>query len=221
MAEWGLPRLSEMLLEDELALIAAVATRRKYRDGEIVHERGDSPATIGMVVAGKIKLVYPSSEGHEIFSGLIHAGQNYGDAGYFYGQPRSHRAVAIGETVIDHLNSQAFDSLLEHPGIVRALYRAASFRLSVTLDMLDDMRALPPTARLAKLVLRMFLSSERCERLQFLQEDFAGILGVSSVTLAKSLRQLEHEGLIETGYRHIRVSDPARLEDWVREAIPD
>ena len=217
--EWGLPRLLELLTPEEVAIVAAAATRRKYRDGELVHDRGDACETIGVVVSGKVKLVYPSRDGHEIFSGLIHPGQNYGDALYIYRQRRTHRVVAVGETVIDHLNGAAFTRLLDHPGIVRALYQVSCFRLSVTLDMLDDMRVLRPAPRLAKLILRMHRAS-RAVRLEFPQEDFASILGVSSVTLAKSLRQLEEEGLIETGYRHIVLNDPARLEAWVKERAP-
>lgn len=220
MAEWGLPRLLELLTPEETALVVAAATRRKYRDGEIVHERGDDGPTIGVIVAGKIKLVYPSRDGHEIFSGLIHTGQNYGDAAHIHGSARAHRAVAVGETVIDHLDAAGLARLLQDPGIARALYRVASYRLSVALDMLDDMRLLRPVARLAKLILRMHRASGAL-RLEYLQEDFASILGVSSVTLAKSLRQLEEQGVIETGYRHIRLKDPAGLEAWVRDEVPD
>jgi CRP-like cAMP-binding protein len=209
-----------MLSPTDLALIAARATRRRYRDGEIIHERGDSHPVIGIVVAGKIKLTYPCSDGQEVFSGLIHTGQNYGDAGLLRSESRAHRAIAIGETVVDHLDRDAFEQLLEYPAIVRALYQVASFRLSIVLDLLDDMRLLTPQVRLAKLILKMHESSGS-ERLEFLQEDFAGMLGISTVTLAKSLRQLEQRGLAVAGYRHSRVRDPDRLATWVRKATSD
>lgn len=209
-----------MLSADEMALITSRATRRKYRDGEIVHERGDDRPALGVVVAGKIKLTYPCRDGQENFSGLIHTGQNFGDAVLLHSGRRSHRAVAIGETIIDHLDRQVFEDLLDHPAILRAFYRVATFRLKVVLDMLDDMRTLTPEVRLAKLIVYMH-ASHGSERLDFLQEDFAGMLGVSSVTLAKSLRQLEQRGLVEAGYRHIRVVDPPALIRWVGENVVD
>lgn len=210
-----------MLPPGELELIASRATRRKYRDGEIIHERGDLRPAAGIVIAGKIKLTYPRRDGKEIFSGLIHTGQNYGDAALHRGDPRAHRALAIGETVIDHLDQDAFDQLLEHPAIARALYQVATFRLCVALDLLDDMRLLPPEVRLAKLIMRMHHAGGGSLRLEFLQDDFAGMLGVSTVTLAKSLRQLEQHGLVEAGYRHIRVSDPGLLAAWVHRESGD
>lgn len=216
----GPPIFVQMLSPDELALVEARATRRKYRDGEIVHERGEDRAPIGVVVAGRLKLTYPCHDGQEKFSGLIHTGQNYGDALLVHLTPRSHRATAIGETVIDHLEADAFQSLLNEPGILRALYDVATFRLNTSLRMLDDMRRLNPEVRLAKLITYMHASQGE-DRLDFLQEDFAGMLGVSSVTLAKSLRQLEQRGLVETGYRYLRVLDLPGLLAWLRSTDLD
>lgn len=193
------------------------AVRRKYRDGEIIHERDDRDQTIGVVIAGRIKLINPRSDGLEVFSGVIHTGQNFGDAALLHGQARQHRAVAIGETVIDHLDSAAFDRLLGHAAIARAFYIVASYRLSVSLALLDDMRTLSPQVRLGRLIIRMQQAAGGSDRLDFLQEDFAGMLGISTVTLAKALRQLTQHGFIATGYRHIRICDPEKLATWLGE----
>ncbi|MCJ2179473.1 Crp/Fnr family transcriptional regulator [Novosphingobium album (ex Hu et al. 2023)] len=193
------------------------AIRRKYRDGEVIHERGDRDQSIGIVIAGRVKLINPRSDGLEVFSGLIHTGQNYGDAALLHGEVRQHRAVAIGETVIGHLESTAFNRLLGNAAIARAFYIVASFRLSVSLALLDDMRTLSPEVRLGRLIMRMHHAADGSDRLDFLQEEFAGMLGISTVTLAKALRQLTAHGFIATGYRHIRISDPVKLAAWVRD----
>lgn len=213
----GVPRLSELLPPAEWALVESLAVRRKYRDGEIIHERGDQDRGIGIVIAGKVKLIYPRSDGLEVFSGLIHTGQNYGDAALLHGEARQHRAVAIGETVIDHLEGAAFHGLLGNAVIARGFYIVASYRLSVSLALLDDMRTLAPEVRLGRLIIRMHQAAQDSDRLDFLQEEFAGMLGISTVTLAKALRQLTRRGFIATGYRHIRISDPVKLAGWLRE----
>lgn len=220
MSATGVPRLSNLLSDEEMAIVASVATRKKYRDGETIHERGDRDRAIGVIVSGKIKLIYPRSDGAEVFSGLIHTGQNYGDAALLHGEPRPHRAVAIGETAIDHIDGAAFDKLLGHASIVRAFYLVASYRLSVSIALLDDMRTLTPAVRLARLIARMHQATPASDRLDFLQEDFAGMLGISTVTLAKALRELVGHGLVQTGYRHIRIADPERLGAWIGERDP-
>jgi len=213
----GVPRLSEMLDATEQAFIASLATRRRYRDGELVHERGDRNDTVGVVVSGKIKLFNPRKTGLDVFSGLIHAGQSFGDAGLMYDELRIHRAVAFGDTVIDHLGRAAFHKLLERPPILRALYEISSFRLATTMSLLDDFRALSPELRLARLLSRMNAAVNRTGRLDFLQEEIAGMLGMSTVTLAKSLRRLEQENLLKPGYRHIQIPDAEALEAWILE----
>jgi CRP/FNR family transcriptional regulator, cyclic AMP receptor protein len=213
----SVPRLSGLLPPAEWSLVESLAIRRKYRDGETIHERGDQDQSIGIVIAGRVKLINPRSDGLEVFSGLIHTGQNYGDAALLHNQMRQHRAVAIGETVIDHLESAAFNRLLGNAAIARAFYIVASYRLSVSLALLDDMRTLAPEVRLGRLILRMHQAAEGSDRLDFLQEEFAGMLGISTVTLAKALRQLTRHGFIATGYRHIRINHPVKLATWLRE----
>lgn len=212
----SVPRLSNLLLPDEWQHVQSLAVRRKYRDGEIIHDRGDVEQTIGVVIAGRVKLINPRSDGLEVFSGLIHTGQNYGDAALLHGAARQHRAEAIGETTIGHVGMANFNRLLGNAAIARAFYIVASFRLSVSLALLDDMRTLAPEVRLGRLIHRMHLAADGSDRLEFLQEDFAGMLGVSTVTLAKALRQLTGHGFVATGYRHIRISDPARLAAWLK-----
>ena len=221
MPNTAVPKVTQLLPPEELAVIQSLATRRKYRDGEIIHERGDNQPEIGIVISGRIKLVYPRSSGQDVFSGLIHTGQNYGDVAVLHQLERPHRAVAIGDTVVDHIVGEAFNRLLQRPAIVEAFYRVASYRLAVALEMLDDMRMLAPDVRLAKLIIRMHNAAGGTERLAFIQEDFASILGISSVTLAKSLRELKQQGLVATKYRQLVIMDLARLKAWVREKDPD
>lgn len=216
MSVSSVPRLSEILSPAEWALVESLAIRRKYRDGETIHERGDQEQTIGVVLAGQVKLINAHSDGLEVFSGLIHTGQNYGDAALLHGQARQHRAVAIGETVIGHLESANFNRLLGNAAIARAFYIVASYRLSVSLALLDDMRTLAPEVRLGRLIIRMHQAAQGSDRLDFLQEEFAGMLGISTVTLAKALRQLTRHGFIATGYRHIRINDPVKLARWLQ-----
>lgn len=202
-------------------MVASVATRRKYRDGEIVYERGEPEDTIGIVVSGKLKLFNPRADGIEIFSGLIHTGQNFGDAGLLHGGLRLHRSVAVGDTVVDHIERIGFEHLLGHPAILRAFYVVSSYRLKTTLGLLDDMRSLTPELRLANLLVRMQDALDGNGRLNFLQEEVAGMLGISTVTLAKAMRTLTAEGLIRTGYRHILINDAAGLRAWIAQRDPD
>ena len=144
----------------------------------------------------------------------VRPGQHFADVLMFGDRQRTHRATAQGETVLDLYDPAAFEILLDHPIIVRALYRITAERLRGALAMLDDVRGLSREAHLAKVLLHMHKSTSG-NAIACVQEDLAGLLGVSTMTVAKSLRLLREQGLIETGYRQVTVLDPARLRSWL------
>jgi CRP-like cAMP-binding protein len=187
-----------------------------YRDGEVVHERGDPDLRMGLVIKGCVKLMRLNRNGEIAFALTVLAGQNYGDTVALDRFERTHRAVAIGETEVDFLPAEGLRHILENePAIVSALYRIAAHRLIVAVDLIDDLRMLKIEARLAKYLLAMLEQSGHLSRIDCVQEDLAQFLGVSSVTVAKGLRRLEAIGLIKAGYGHILLPDADRLQAWL------
>lgn len=181
----------------------------------MIHEEGDTAQGMSVVITGQVKLVKRQASGNLLLETSVNPGQSYGDVTQVAIGRRTHGAMATGETVVDHFSPQAFETLLEHPGILRALYRIVTYRLTRAVEMLDDMRALPTEGRVAKLLSRMIDAEADSGRIECLQEDLANILGVSSMTIAKALSVLRREGLVTTGYRQILVPDAVRLRDWV------
>lgn len=217
MTDLGTPDLLALLTPQEAVRLSNLCHRRAFRDGEVIHERGDPDLRMGVVVAGCVKLMRLNREGDIAFTLNVHAGQNYGDTVALDSFERTHRAIAIGHTEIDFLSASAFRKILEdEPAIVAALYRVAARRLIVAVDLIDDMRMLKIEARLAKHLLAMLAQTANVARIDCLQEELAQFLGVSTVTLAKGLRFLERQGLIKTGYRHIKVPDLESLQEWLK-----
>lgn len=215
MSDFGVPSLLGYLSLEEIEFLSSLAHRKFYSDGEMVHAEGDAATGMGIVISGQVKLVKQQASGNLLLETAVNPGQSYGDVTSFLIGRRTHGAVAAGETVVDHFSPQAFERLLEHPGILKALYRIATFRLTRAVELLDDMRTLPIEGRLAKLLSGMIADGDCSGRIECLQEDLANILGVSGVTIAKALTVLRREGLVKTGYRQILVPDAGRLREFV------
>jgi CRP-like cAMP-binding protein len=218
MTDFGVSALLDLLTDEEAEILFSLARRQAYADGETIHEQGDPSGGMSIVIAGQVKLVKRQPNGSQVLLATVNPGQNYGEvAGYpFIG--RTHTSIAVGETVIDDISPTDFQTLLEHPGILRHLYDIAIYRLGHAVEMLDDMRALRMEARLAKLLLGMIGQKDTSSRIECLQEDLANVLGVSGMTLAKALAVLREAGLVTTGYRQILVPDVSRLRQWVAES---
>lgn len=221
MRDFNAPVLTELLSREDLSLITSLAVRRSYRAGEMIHDRGDTPAYMGLIVSGVLQLVSPRHDGREIYLTRVYAGQNYGDITLPFGERCEHRAIAITDTQVDRLSGEAFAQIMQKPAIALALYNVAAFRLVLTLDMLDDLRTLPADALLAKLLLSFHNGEEGPRTLDFVQDNLASYLGVSLVTLNKALRSLRQAGLVKTGYRQISITDPQLLREWLAARAPD
>lgn len=217
MTDYALPSLLDLLQPEERALLARLGRRCSYRDGEVIHQRGDGEAEIGIVTQGQVRLVHQLADGRQIVVATIKPGQHFGDNTTLLRAARSYHALAVGKTAIDHFSPDVFAKLLENPGIVRGLYIVAACRLDQALEVIDDLRSLSPEDRLLKLLAVLRKSAGGSNRLDCVQGDLAGLLGVSTVTLAKALKALKGQGLIGTGYRTITILDPRQFDAMLSE----
>jgi CRP/FNR family cyclic AMP-dependent transcriptional regulator len=207
--------LLDMLSPEARAWLAQLGQRRSYVDGELIHNRGDSWVTMAIVIRGQINLMRLQADGARTFVSAIHAGQHIGDIVMLGQRRRSHDAVAVGEVEIDHYDTAAFDLIQSNQEVVRALYRITALRLSGSMAMSDDLRSLPRDVHLAKILLSMHRREGGKTEFSCTQEDLAGLLGISVMSLSKHLGVLRQAGLVETGYRQISIVSPERLKEWM------
>lgn len=217
MTDFGLRGLIELLSPEDVEVLRALGRRKAYADGEMVHLKGDEQATMDVVVQGSVKLYRQLRNGQQLLTITINAGQHYADIQAFDSRRRTHNAVAVGHTIVDHYPHESFLKLLDHPGITRALYQIAGQRLLLAIEIADDARSLPPDVRLAKALAAMQRSTGGGGNVECRQEELASLLGVSAMTLAKAFGTLRREGLVETGYRYVAIPDPVRLQAWIEQ----
>jgi CRP-like cAMP-binding protein len=220
MAHSALPNIVGLLSSEDQMTLQGLGQRRTYADGEVVHLTGEE-AAMGVVVAGMVKLYRQLSNGQQMLTVSLTPGQHYADITALGLGRRTHTGIAAGATTVDHYPRERFERLLEHAGIVRALYEIAAHRLVQAIELAEDIRLLPPEVRLAKTIVALHRATGGRDRIESLQEDLANLLGVSAMTLAKALKVLRREGLVETGYRYVAVPDAARLQAWVDDRSLD
>jgi CRP-like cAMP-binding protein len=215
MADLAGPSLLAMLSPTDREWLAGQGRRRSFAAGAVVHDLDDPDPEMAVVITGSLRLVRTRFNGHEGMMSLVTPGQHFADVLMFGRRTRTHRAIAQEPTELDLYDHAAFARILERPSIVRAMYQITAERLIGTIIMLDDVRTLSREAHLAKLLLRLDVNAGGGP-IACVQEDLAGLLGVTTMTVAKALRLLRELGLIETGYRQVRVLDAERLREWFK-----
>ncbi len=219
MSAFGAPTLLGMLGDADRATLARLGNRVTYGNGELIHDRGDVGTALGIVIAGNVNLYRTRSNGTLVFASSVEVGQNFGDVVSVTASNRTHHAVAVGNTTVDHFTLAAFGEILrDHPSITVALYKVASARLTTAVAMLDDSRMLTTEVRLAKMLRRMVPHDQSGGRFEIpvMQDVLCQILGLSTVTIAHALKALRKKRLIETCYRRIVVPDLFTFDAWLK-----
>ncbi|WP_417483924.1 Crp/Fnr family transcriptional regulator [Maricaulis salignorans] len=217
LLDFGMTALGDLLTPRLAERLRAGGTPVRYPDRALIHARGDIKPGLSMVRSGSVRFGNPGSDGSYIVITVMGPGQCFGEFSLFADLPRTHDAVAIGDTVVDQISRTAFDAILaEEPELSRIMLTAVTGRLHAAIEMIDDMRRLPLPVRTAKLIRQLAAASGRRDHARCTQSELAFALGVSRVSSGKALGRLRALGLVEPGYGEVVITDPARLSDWIR-----
>jgi CRP-like cAMP-binding protein len=201
-------------------LILSRSIVRKYAKGQVISVEESPPDFLFAVLEGTVYAVRDVGGGEE---SLIHVGE----PGFWYGAAHLLTGSPTVATLLAHtpvraliLSKAQFDRILaEDPRHYAAFAKLALDRYRVLVSMLAELRDLAPEARLRGRLASLAKLRMQDRRhagavsLAVSQADLARMVGVSRQTLNALLGRLSRAGLIEVGFRRIRVLDAARLGD--------
>jgi CRP-like cAMP-binding protein len=122
--------LCEGLSASDLTRIARVASFRSMARGEVVIDYGGSVHDVYCVLGGMVKLLVNTGQRNEKIIELVSAGQTFGEALLFLGQPSPTRAVAIDDGRLLVLPGSVLTDMLDSsPGLAVWWLRRVSQRV--------------------------------------------------------------------------------------------
>jgi CRP/FNR family transcriptional regulator, cyclic AMP receptor protein len=200
---------------------------RSYRSGQFIVREGESPKGLFAVLEGRVREVKNVGDGR---AALLHVGE----AGCWFAYYSTfHRRPSIGSVVADSpvralfLSAARFERIMaDEPRYFRAFADLALEHYAILFRYAAEAHGISPEARLcARLAdLAEFARKDRAPAgpvtLTVSQTDLATLIGVSRQTLNALLARLEARGLVEHGFRRIRVLDEFRLRNGGIEAEP-
>jgi CRP/FNR family cyclic AMP-dependent transcriptional regulator len=199
------------------AAFRPLATPRRYGDGELVHGRGDPPDGLYRIARGKVRISAVSAGGRELILTMLEPGSWFGEISLLDGLPRTHDAHAVGDTELQVVSPQAFESLIAgQPALLRELMRLLCARLRLSLGALEDAMLLPAPARLAKRLLGAPIGASGGVDLP--QEQLARLVATSRQSVSGIVKAWERAGWVSVSYGHIVIRDRAALARLVADA---
>ncbi len=195
-------------------LLRRHAQARRFGGGSIIQQRGDSVEGFWLVESGSISICRFGLDGAVTIFGVLGSGDLYGELAHFGGMLRQVDVVAEEDSVLLWVDTPLIDRLMvQEPAFARWLLKSMANQLRIALERIHRDHGRTARARLAHLL------HDLCRRngptLTMSQQELADHLGMSRVSVGQIVGQLVDEGIIQTGYRQIILSDAAGLEKYI------
>jgi CRP/FNR family transcriptional regulator, cyclic AMP receptor protein len=192
------------------------AIRKSFHDGQFLYHRGESADGFWLIDSGQVKIGYFSDSGDMQVIAIIGPGDSFGELACFGQFVRVVDAQAMGR--VEGLwisDAQLTRAMATSPDVTRELMRILATQLQEALNNMFFFRNMSATQRLAQRLLALGAGRAPPFRLTIRQQELAELIGVSRMTIASSLAELEKAGFIARHYRYIVISDAAGLQAWM------
>ncbi|MDG4555217.1 MAG: Crp/Fnr family transcriptional regulator [Candidatus Competibacter sp.] len=199
--------------------LLASGVERRFGDGQLIFQRGDSGDGMMLVLRGQVKISIVSDEGKELIFAMTQPGECFGEIALLDGRPRSADAIAVGDCVLFTLARSDFIPFLErHPQIAIRLLAVLCGRVRATSEFIERLAFQHLPVRLARLLLKLAEAHGvitpagiRIDQ-KFSQEEIGCLVATSRESVNKQLRAWRADGLLTVERGYITLLRPALLK---------
>lgn len=185
--------------------IAGAGTWRYFERNQELFSAGDPAQWLTGIVEGAVDIIYPDIDGRSVIVSREGQGFWIGDLAVLARKPRLVSCYAAAHTAAFLVPRTAITDLLRRePAYWHAFYQLAYENQEISLVLLSEALTLPVSVRLARR-LRHLAGADMTVRIS--QQALADLLGTTRTHLQRSLGALAAQGLIETGYSQVRITD--------------
>lgn len=177
-------------------------------EGAPLFFNGTADTALYCVVRGALVASNTDANGTVAVMSLIPPKRWFGESALFDGLPRTHDVYAWQDSTLLKIDGTQLGRWLdEHPANWKDLGRLTSGKLRVALSALEDATLAPLDVRILRR-LQLIATGYRSRTspqpdISISQEMLGQMMGVSRQSISKSLRQLEHRGLVTILYGRI------------------
>ncbi len=215
---WAFQRLDP----EHLHALAQLAVTRKFPKDSMLWLQGQKVTFFTLVYDGQIRSVRGSASGSEKLLSIIKPGFHFGLAEMITGATSAVTLVADRDTTILAISQNSLQKfLLSHAEICYRLMQTMAHAIfSLTRD-LERATFENAHTRLARMLLQQrrndLLPASLTTSKELTHKDLAIRMGVSRETVSRVLADFRDKGLIDTGYRTIKILDRDGLMEYVED----
>jgi CRP-like cAMP-binding protein len=204
------------LLGPEVAIeLRKRGQRRQFRRREVVFREGDLGDLVYLIERGHVVVQGERAPGHVLTLAVLGPGDHFGDVAVLSAEQRRSAGVeTLDECVTFVLRGEDFLDLRDHhPELRRAMTESLARTNRRLVERLLDGRHVDARGRLLRQLLRLHELFDG--PIPFTQQDLAGYVGVTRVTVNQLVGALLDDGLIDVRRGAVTVLDEAGIRGQI------
>jgi CRP/FNR family cyclic AMP-dependent transcriptional regulator len=196
--------------------LLAPAELVRMKSGQVLFRRGDSFCGLYAVIGGALSVGVADAGGRETLLTSVEPVTWFGEIALFDGLPRTHDAIASGNSLLLRVPVAALHRLLEaEPRYWRHLALLLTQKLRMCFINVESLSLLPAAQRLAGRLLMIAEGyggiSVGQSKIKLSQERLALMLSLSRQTTNRLLKLLETQGIVHLRFGEIEILDMEKL----------
>lgn len=209
------PIFSHLSMEEQLSIVDLISVK-KVNKSQIVYNAGMPNPFLYVLHKGKIKISRYNENGDEQVVRVLQPGDFIGEQALFSKKDSEDFAIALQDSTLCVLSgSELKKHMAKHPEISMQIISELSKRLLQAEEKMEQFNLLSVEKRLAKSILDLS-NNQNSFTLPISKLNWASLLGMSSETLSRKLREFKDNGIIELqGQRGIIILKQSQLENLV------
>ena len=202
----------------ELDSISRFFSERKVERGEIVQLEGKPAEALFFVASGIVKVFKTSAEGKEQILSIAHPGESFNDIAVLDDGPSPASVQAMTPVTLYRISRDELHTILrEHPEVARNTTRVLAERTRQLVSLVEDLSFRHIINRVARVLLEN-AGNGSTPGTRLTQQEMAAMVGSVREVVARSLKDLEAEGVIHLERHRIRITDREALEAMAEAA---
>jgi len=194
------------------AALAATATLRSYRRGQVLFLEDDPGDALLVLRSGAVSVFRTAPSGERAMLAVLRPPEVLGEVSLLDGAPRSASAEALEDTSALALSRQAFLGLVHaHPRILDAVLRSFGALVRRLTEQTADHVFLDLPGRVAKALVRLAAAGGPVAEVDLTQTQLAEMAGGSRQSVNQAIGTFAARGWLHTEGRRIVVTDLAAL----------
>jgi len=213
---------------ESLAQIADVCELRTCRPGARVIERGENTRDVYFILSGRVNVMNFAASGRVVAFASLEAGELFGELAALDGLPRSATVVAATACTFAVLPPQEFRRLLPaHPELALMLMVRLAQVIRNCDDRIFNLSSLGAPQRICLELLRLSEPDPAQQDRWAIypmptQAALANVAGTARETVARVIRDLATQGVIERKSKSLYIYDRKSLETHaLKVKVPD